>query len=672
MIDLKELRAGYEGREILAGADLRVGPREIVAVVGANGSGKTTLLDAAAGFIPATGIRRVEGRVGRSFQDDELFPSLTVRESLSAAGGGEDLLERFGLSDHADRWPHELSTGIRRVVEIALVTATSPDVLMLDEPSAGLARSEVANLAEVIRRWRDETGGSVLLVEHDRAMVEAVADRVVELTGGRLGPLAVNTAGVGGDVPAPAEVLHPAERQPALPLRHVSTWRMARWGLRELAAGALSVMVVGVLNRVMAIELAIPLVLVSFIVGGYNLAAPIAIPLGHRSDSRPLFGRRRTGYVIGGAVITGIGACFAPDMAYLIAGSDNAAWSVALGLGLFGLMGVGMYGAGTAFFAFLADQCPPEERSRAAAVVYSELMVGVLAGVALTAVAVGDAGLTELRALFIVVGGAVVVLSTLAVWGSEPPAEPVVDEDRPGFAQALRGLSAQAGARRFFVFLFLATAALFLQQSILEPFGGAVLGLSVGQSTSFNAVLIVGVLVGMGAGAQPMGKRWGLFGVAAAGLTIGAVGFGLLAFGAALATAAPVWIGLGVIGFGTGLFNVAGLSMMMGMSLPGSAGLAMGAWTLAHASADGLATAGGGAFHHLARWATGTEQAGFAVVFGFEGLVLVLLLPLLAGLRRGPAGTLLSGVTATGGVEVGVLNERELPVGLEDAELHAP
>ncbi len=556
MIDLKELRAAYEGREILAGADLRVGAREIVAVVGANGSGKTTLLDAVGGFIPARGIRRVEGRVGRSFQDDELFPSLTVREAVSAAGGGDELLERFGLVDHADRWPHELSTGIRRVVEIALVTAHQPDVLMLDEPSAGLARAEVANLARVIRRWRDETGGSVLLVEHDRSLVEAVADRVVELTAGRLGPLGAERIGSESEdvadphVPNPAGTkLGAAERLPSPPERHISTWRMARWGLREMGAGALSVMVVGVLNRVMAIELAIPLVLVSFIVGGYNLAAPLAMPLGYRSDFRPLFGRRRSGYVIAGAVVTGVGACFAPDTAYLIASSGTAPWAVALGLGLFAVMGVGMYGAGTAFFAFLADQCPPEERSRAAAVVYSELMVGVLAGVALTSVAVGDASLGELRALFVVVGVSVVVLSTLAVWGAEPrQAVEVSPSDQPRFRDALKSFSARSETRGFFAFLFLATFALFLQQSILEPFGGAVLGLSVGQSTGFNAVLIVGVLLGMGLGAQPVGRRVGLFGMAATGLVIGAVGFGALAVGAAGAWAAPVWVGLGILG----------------------------------------------------------------------------------------------------------------------------
>lgn len=197
MIDLRSIRLDFAGRRVLDDLELHVGPGEIVAVVGPNGSGKTSLLDVVCGDVPAAGERRVGGRIGRAFQDDELFPSLTVAESLSAAGAEPATLHRFGLDSHADRWPSELSTGIRRVVEMALATARHPEILLLDEPSAGLARAEVENLGELIRRWRDETHGSVLLVEHDRELVDAVADRVLELREGRLHPVSPRPAGIG-------------------------------------------------------------------------------------------------------------------------------------------------------------------------------------------------------------------------------------------------------------------------------------------------------------------------------------------------------------------------------------------------------------------------------------------------------------------------------------------
>lgn len=637
MIDLKDIRLAFAGRQVLDGLELHVEPGEIVAVVGPNGSGKTSLLDVAAGQVGASGSRHVGGRIGRAFQDDELFPSLTVAEALSAAESPASTLTRFGLESHADRWPAELSTGIRRVVEIALATARSPEILLLDEPSAGLARAEVDNLAGVIRAWRDETRGSVLLVEHDRELVTAVADRVLELRDGRLHPSGSRPVEPTDARPSRPEIEEPPRQIDRQIQSSVSIFRLLRWGLREFAAGLLSVLVVGVLNRVMAVELGISLTIVSLVVGGYNLAAPLALPIGHRSDHRPLFGRRRSGYVIAGAVVTGLAACFAPDAAHVIAGSGTAPWAVALGIGLFGVMGLGMYSSGTAFFALLADQCPPADRARAAAVVYTELMLGILAGVALTATALDGAGRGELRALFIVVGSAVAILSMLAVWGSEPRWRPesdaAVERSEPLLA-ALRAFAARPEALRFFTFLLVATAALFLQQTILEPFGGVVLGLSVGQSTGFNAVLIIGVLVGMATGSRSVAPRVGVIGLAALGLMVGAVGFGALSLGAAVASAEIVWPALAVLGLGTGLFNVAGLSLMMGLSRPGAVGLAMGSWTLSHAIADGLATAGGGAAFDLARLLTGSDASGFAAVFAAEGLILLGLLPLLARLAE--------------------------------------
>ena len=660
MIELRQIRLNFGDRAVLDGVDLKVRPGEIVAVIGPNGSGKTSLLDVAAGDLPAGGERRINATVGRAFQDDELFPSLTVSEALSASGGDPATLKRFGLGSHADSWPSELSTGIRRVVEIALATSRRPGVLLLDEPSAGLARPEVDNLASVIRGWRDETHGSVLLVEHDLDLVAAVADRVLQLRNGRLFPL--------GAVPPPSDApadLGDASAQPtewsprategAAPT--VSIWRLARWGLREFAAGLLSVLVVGVLNRVMAVELGVSLTVVSLVVGGYNLAAPLALPLGHRSDRRPLFGHRRSGYVVAGAALTGVAACFAPDAAYLIANSGVAPWAVVLGLGLFALMGLGMYGSGTAFFALLADQCPAHDRARAASVVYSELMLGILAGVGLTAVVLEGAGRGELRALFIIVGVAVVVLTTLAVWGTEPRVDrstPNVPAEGTTFGVAVRDLAARPEARRLFAFLLIATTALFLQQTILEPFGGIVLGLSVDQSTGFNAVLIIGVLLGMGAGSRVVTPPVGIIGLGATGLMVAAIGFGSLALGAFLASGAIVWTALAVLGFGTGLFNVAGLSLMMQLSRPGAVGLAMGAWTLSHAIADGLATAGGGAAYDGVRTLTGAVPGtAFATVFAVEGLMLLLLLPLLARLGRDDP-------------------DPAPPMQLEDAELHAP
>jgi branched-chain amino acid transport system ATP-binding protein len=98
----------------------------------------------------------------------------------------DELLERLGLVDVTDRFVHELSTGMRRVVELACVLAHEPRVLLLDEPSSGLAQREAEALAPLLLDVRDSLGATVLLVEHDLALVDAVADRTVTLELGRV------------------------------------------------------------------------------------------------------------------------------------------------------------------------------------------------------------------------------------------------------------------------------------------------------------------------------------------------------------------------------------------------------------------------------------------------------------------------------------------------------
>ena len=204
----------FGGVDALAGVSLAVARGEIVGVIGPNGAGKTTLFDVVSGFVrpdrgtitlqpdraaPARDVTRLAPHaraslgLGRSFQGGRLFPALTVRETVTVACARhrrtgrpvgarvDDLLELLGLTDLADRFVHELSTGMRRVVELACVLAHEPAVLLLDEPSSGLAQPEAEALAPLLLDVRDRLGAAVLLIEHDGALVDSVADRVVTL-----------------------------------------------------------------------------------------------------------------------------------------------------------------------------------------------------------------------------------------------------------------------------------------------------------------------------------------------------------------------------------------------------------------------------------------------------------------------------------------------------------
>jgi ABC-type branched-subunit amino acid transport system ATPase component len=238
-----EVSKHFGGVAALTEVSLSVAPGEVVGLIGSNGAGKTTLLDVCSGFLTPDGGRVVlfdedvtarspNGRavagLGRSFQDARLFPSMTVAETLATAfelhapvrdaflalwwtsavkdseravaTRAQALLDEMGLEDYRERFVSELSTGVRRVVELACALAQRPDVLLLDEPAAGVAHQEVEGLAELLRSLSDDTGMAVLVIEHDVSLVADVADRLVCL---HLGEVIAEGA--------PAEVLASAD-----------------------------------------------------------------------------------------------------------------------------------------------------------------------------------------------------------------------------------------------------------------------------------------------------------------------------------------------------------------------------------------------------------------------------------------------------------------------------
>jgi BCD family chlorophyll transporter-like MFS transporter len=649
---------------ILDGIDLSAGRGEIVAIIGPNGAGKTTLLDAISGTAPATsGTISIGGiieepragkpraHIGRVFQGSPLPETLTVAEVLRIASGSrvraDALMTQFGLSSFPTRFVAELSTGMRRILDLAVAASAGPSVLLLDEPASGLAQSEIEYLAGVVRGWREQTGGVVVMVEHDAWLVREVADRVVVLEAGR-----IESDG------SPKEVLDhvrartkPRMRSPADPAfrealtrvgseavtpvqlskRTVSTWTILRLGLREFSAGMASVLLLGVLNRVLKVELGISLGVVAAVLASYNLAAPIALGVGHRSDTRPIFGRRRVPYILGGTLIAGAAVAAAPHVAGRLAGGLDV-MTVIGAVALFVAMGIGMYGAGAVFLALLADIVPERERAHAVSLVYIELILGVMAGVALVGgVLDDDAG--NLGTLFGVAGLLIVVLSTIAVWGKEPPLPEAVaprpSGERVTFLASLRTIAAMQQARVFFVFSVATSVFLFLQQAVLEPYGGDVLKLSVTTTSSFNAVMTIGVLAGMYTAGRPFADRYGHKTIARVGILIASVAFAVLAVSASFGDAQTSWFAIFWIGIGTGVFSVAGLALMMGMVDRTRTAMFMGAWTIARAVADATAVAGGGAFFEAAEAITNSTKLGYATVFAVEALGLLACLPLL-------------------------------------------
>ena len=228
-LSVTDLTVTFGGIRAVDGASFDVWPHEIVGVIGPNGAGKTTVFDLISGFTPLDAGRillnghditslsasgRASMGLGRSFQDARLFPELTVTETLKiaqerfmgsrsvlvaalhlpmsveseqhAAMRVDELIELMGLGDYRHSFVRELSTGTRRVVDLACLVAHRPAVILLDEPTSGIAQREVEALAPVIRRLRDEMGASLVIVEHDIPFVSEVSDRLLALEQGRV------------------------------------------------------------------------------------------------------------------------------------------------------------------------------------------------------------------------------------------------------------------------------------------------------------------------------------------------------------------------------------------------------------------------------------------------------------------------------------------------------
>ncbi|MDI9619644.1 MAG: ABC transporter ATP-binding protein [Candidatus Nezhaarchaeota archaeon] len=203
----------FGGLVALDNVDFYVGEQEIVGLIGPNGAGKTTLFNVIAGvYKPQNGAVMFRGRniiglkphkicrlgIARTFQIVRVFPSLTVFENVKVAASNSPrhgkesineevvrLVDFVGLSGKISFPARELTLVEQKLVEVARALATRPQVLLLDEPLAGLTPAESAVYTDKMRRLRDEFGVSIFWIEHDVKSISRTCDRVIVLNHGK-------------------------------------------------------------------------------------------------------------------------------------------------------------------------------------------------------------------------------------------------------------------------------------------------------------------------------------------------------------------------------------------------------------------------------------------------------------------------------------------------------
>jgi BCD family chlorophyll transporter-like MFS transporter len=407
---------------------------------------------------------------------------------------------------------------------------------------------------------------------------------------------------------------------------------LIRLGLRQFVAGMLSVVALGILNRVMKVELGLDLSLVSIIIGVHYFAAPLAIPLGHRSDRFPIFGLHRTPYILAGTGLTVLATLAAPFTALYLGDHPGSILAIIFAVMVFILLGTGMYIAGTAYLSLIADLTSEEERGKAISVVWSMMMVGILVGVFFGVGLLDQYSTSRLITLFTLMGILIAVLTISAVWRIESRVESKVTPQAVSLREAWNLIISGNQTRLFFVFLFSSILFLFLQNTVLEPFGGDVFDMTIAETTRFNAFQMVGVLSGMALAGRWLSKSLGDKVTAGLGILLACIAFLVLTWTSVQQQ--EVWLipALLMMGAGMGFFNVGGLAMMMGMSVKGRIGIYMGAWTLSQAMANGLASVGGGIIHDTVQGIFGSEPIAYAAVFLVEALGLIITFLLLTRL----------------------------------------
>lgn len=420
--------------------------------------------------------------------------------------------------------------------------------------------------------------------------------------------------------------------------------QLLRLSLFQVSVGMASVMLLGTLNRVMIVELSVPAMIVAVMIALPVLIAPFRALLGFRSDTyRSAIGWKRVPYIWFGSLWQFGGLAVMP-FALLVLGGDVVhdipfAGEVLAALA-FLMTGLGLHMTQTAGLALASDRATDETRPRVVALLY----VMFLLGMGVCALIIGGllTDYSSLRLIRVVQGAAVVgiALNLIALWKQEsvrPMSKAERAGPRPLFRDAWADFMAGGQAGRLLVCIFVGTMAFNMQDVLLEPYGGEILGLSVSATTLLTALWAAGALAGFAWAGRRLAKGSNAYRLAGGGILAGIWAFSLVIFAAPMQANVLFYAGATLIGFGGGLFAVSTLTAAMTMPARGTAGrgLALGAWGAAQATAAGIAIALGGtlrdwvgAIATSGQWgeALNTPATGYSFVYHAEiGLLFVTL-----------------------------------------------
>jgi BCD family chlorophyll transporter-like MFS transporter len=437
----------------------------------------------------------------------------------------------------------------------------------------------------------------------------------------------------------------------------LSLFTMLQLGLFQMGLGIMSVLTLGVLNRVMIQELAIPATIAAGTIAMHQFVSPARLWFGQLSDARPIGRYHRTGYVWAGAVLFAIAAFLAVQVMWQLGTSLQAigwtgatyGWMALLGL-VFVLYGLALSASSTPYAALLVDVSDEDDRSKLVGIVWSMLMIGIVIGAIMSARLLpqpvnstcAELGTTDLNLLrdavnrlFLIIPGIVVALCFAATTGIEHKysrfinrSQSTTREDQVTFGDAMKVLTASPQTGLFFCFLLCMTISLFMQDAILESYGGQVFGMCVGDTTKLNAFWGTGTLIGIGITGFAIVPRIGKKNTARLGCLCVAFTLSFLILAGFSANPKMLEWSLLLFGLASGVTTTGAISLMLDLTAAETAGTFIGAWGLAQALARAMATVLGGAVLDIGKSIFASSTLAYSLVFATQatGMMLAVIL----------------------------------------------
>ena len=376
-------------------------------------------------------------------------------------------------------------------------------------------------------------------------------------------------------------------------------------------------------NRIMVVDLGVAAWPVALLTAMRYLLSPLILWVGHRSDTRPIFGSHRLAYIWLGRLLMLVSLPLLPLSTVVLAENVTSGTGWGMAIASFLLYGIGTLISGAPFLALVHDSAPYARRGQALGIVQFVLVTSFAFIPMLYAMAMPSYDPVLFRQLVIIAIGGAALFWFFSILGEErrtvesPDPKPV-----PSFRAAFSALWSQLHTRRYALFLGLSAYFAFMQDAVLEPFGGDVFGLTLGETTLFNAFWGAGVLVGMIATLLVTRQRKPDQQVSTTGWGLAVLGIMLLLLGLTSLLEAPTLVRpvLVLFGLGFGIFAVGGVSLLMAMSVEKQAGSYLALWTMIQLVSRGLGIATGGAIRDLVLTLGGSYASAYAAVFIIEAV----------------------------------------------------